>query len=257
VDISAGLAQPFIPIAHRGGSLYPANIGHENTVAAFQAAAAAGFRYFETDVHLTKDGVLVAFHDQVIDRMTGGSGNIADYDYAELRKIPVDGQYSVPSMAELLETFPDAFFNIDLKAAGTPAALAKVIQDADAHSRVLVTSFSLRRLREFRRKMGRAVAQGAGTLVVAAQLVCFRLGIPARLSPAVALQVPLRFGRLSVVTPRFIKSAHRAGLKVHVWTIDDPDEMRRLIDLGVDGIISDRIDVLKEVCLERGLWQFS
>ncbi|MDR1238429.1 MAG: glycerophosphodiester phosphodiesterase [Propionibacteriaceae bacterium] len=253
-DIPAVLAQPFIPIAHRGGSLYPANIGHENTLQAFQAAADEGFRYFETDVHVTKDGVLVAFHDSAVDRMTASSGNIAEYDYAELRKIPVDGHYSVPTMAELLAAFPDAFFNIDLKAAGTPAALAKVIQDTAAHDRVLVTSFSLRRLREFRRRIDRRVAQGAGVWVVAAQLVCFRLGIAIRLSPAVALQVPLRFGPLTVLTPRFIASAHRAGLKIHVWTIDDPAEMRRLIELGVDGILSDRIDVLKEVCVERGLW---
>ncbi|MDR1430728.1 MAG: glycerophosphodiester phosphodiesterase, partial [Propionibacteriaceae bacterium] len=221
---------------------------------AFQAAAAEGFRYFETDVHVTADGVLVAFHDSLVDRMTQASGTIAEHSYAELRKLLIDGRYHIPTMAELLAAFPDAFFNIDLKAPRTPTALAQVIREADAYSRVLVTSFSLRRLRRFRREIGRGVAQGAGTLVVAAQLALFRLGIAARLSRAVALQVPVEMGPIKVVTRRFIKAAHRAGLKVHVWTINDPAQMHRLIDLGVDGIISDRIDALKEVCLARGIW---
>jgi glycerophosphoryl diester phosphodiesterase len=248
------LAPAFLPIAHRGGSLHPANIGHENTIEAFQVAVDLGYRYLETDVHATRDGVLVAFHDDRLDRVTDGAGRISDHTFAALSHIKVAGKYSIPRLEELFEAFGAAYFNIDIKQPGGEEPLAAAIKRCRAQSRVLVTSFSLRRLRRFRRLIGAEVPLGAGTLVVTSQLALFRLGIERRVSDSVALQVPLRSGPLRVVDEQFVAAAHRAGLKVHVWTIDEADEMNQLIDLGVDGIISDRIDVLKQVCLSRGIW---
>jgi glycerophosphoryl diester phosphodiesterase len=248
------LAPRFLPIAHRGGALHPENVGHENTLAAFQVAWDLGYRYFETDVHATRDGVLVAFHDDRLDRVTDGVGRISDHTYSALRQIKVAGAYPIPRLDELFEAFPDARFNIDIKESGGEEPLAEVIKRCNAQSRVLVTSFSLGRLSKFRRLMDVEVPVGAGTLVVTAQLALFRMGINRRINDAAALQVPLRQGPLQIIDSRFVEGAHQAGLKVHVWTIDDADEMVRLIQLGIDGIICDQIDVLKQVSLSQGVW---
>ena len=245
----------FLAIAHRGGSLYSPNVGHENTMAAFSTAVGLGYRYLETDVHTTRDGVAVAFHDAALDRVTDGRGAIANRTYAQLRSVRVGGDHTIPRLDELLDAFPDARFNLDLKAPGAVAALADVLERTGAADRVCVTSFSRRRLDAFRARFGRPVATGAGTAVIVAQLTAFALGVRRNLSPASVLQCPVSQGPIRVLTRRFIDSAHDAGLKVHAWTIDDPVQMGTLIDLGVDGIISDRIDVLKAVLIERCLWE--
>ncbi|MDR1711942.1 MAG: glycerophosphodiester phosphodiesterase [Propionibacteriaceae bacterium] len=250
----AYLDPPFLAIAHRGGSLHPANIGHENTLEAFQVAADLGYRYFETDVHATSDGVLVAFHDNHLDRVTDGAGSIREFGYSQLRRLRVGGEYRIPTLLELLEAFPDARFNIDIKSEGAERPLAEVIAETGCHERVLVTSFSWSRLRKFRKLMDRPVAIGAGSLAVAAQLAAFKAGWAAHFSQAAALQVPVRRMGIQVVDAKFVRLAHASGYKVHVWTIDNPAQMGQLIDLGVDGIITDRIDVLKDVLLSRGLW---
>ncbi|MCL1838946.1 MAG: glycerophosphodiester phosphodiesterase [Propionibacteriaceae bacterium] len=250
----------FIPIAHRGGARHSRNIGHENTLEAFKDSAKIGYRFMETDVHATSDGVLVAFHDKNLDRITDGTGAIAQHTYAELSKYNVTSanqqeskRYPIPTLESLLTAFPNCFFNIDLKAEEAVTPLVKVITELGCQSRVLVTSFSMGRLRRFRKLLGSDVAVGAGTAVVAVQKLLFSLGIAARVSDACVLQVPRKHG-ITVVTPRFVQQAHRCGLKVHVWTVNDTSEMNRLIDIGVDGIITDRVKLLKQVCVERGLW---
>ena len=249
------LSPGFVAIAHRGGAKYAPNVGRENTMAAFEVAVGLGYRYLETDVHATADGVAVAFHDERLDRVTDAHGAIAELTYDQLRRVRIAGEHAIPRVDELLHAFPHVRFNLDIKAPGAIVPLADVLTKAHAEDRVLVTSFSGRRLRDFRARMTRPVALGAGTTVIARQLAAFRLGIDRNFSAAVALQCPVGRGAIKVVTPRFVDGAHRAGLKVHVWTIDDPNEIGRLLDLGVDGIISDRIDVLKAVLIERGRWE--
>lgn len=248
------LEPAFTAIAHRGGAAYAPNVGHENTMEAFDAAVKLGYRYLETDVHGTADGVAVAFHDTVLDRVTDSHGALADLSWEQLRTVRVGGDHRVPRLDDLLSAFPDTRFNLDIKAEGAIAPLAQVLTRLHAHDRVLVTSFSLRRLRAFRRLMGQPVALGAGSVVIASELAAFAVGVPVRFGVASALQCPVRQGGIPVVTQRFVRNAHRAGLKVQVWTIDDPAQIERLIDLGVDGIFSDRIDVLKAVLIQRGLW---
>lgn len=236
--------------AHRGGAYHPEIEGLENTLAAFRHAVELGYDYLETDVHVTRDGVLLAFHDSVLDRVTDGAGEIARLSAAEVRGALVGGREAVPTLAELFDAFPDARFNIDLKSDGSVAALADFIAARQAWDRVLVGSFSVRRLRRFRALTGGRVPTSASPLEVA---LC-RL-LTARFGRFQAYQVPHRRGRLRIVTPGFVRRAHAAGRHVHVWTIDDAAEMHELLDRGVDGLFTDRTDILKDVLIDRGQWR--
>lgn len=256
--LDAGLDQPgtVLAFAHRGGAFHPELEGLENTLAAFEHAVDLGYQYLETDVHATRDGVLLAFHDRVLDRVTQTRGAIADLDRAEVAAALIDGREQIPSMASLFERFPAVRFNIDIKSEAGVAPLAELIRRTGAHDRVCVASFSERRIRRFRRLAGDRVATAAGPRTVAAlrYLPGRRLVDALVRGPAAALQVPHRLGRLRVVTPALVARAHRAGKHVHVWTIDDPAEMRELLDLGVDGLMTDRTDLLRDVLVERGQW---
>lgn len=246
---------PFVAMAHRGGALLATNIGRENTLQAFRNAADLGFRYLETDVHVTRDGELVAFHDDSLDRVSDRTGRIADLPLCEVRQARVGGE-PIPTLDEVFAAV-DCRINIDLKASGAAAPLAHAIRRHGAEDRVCVGSFNEARLHRFRRLAGPKVATAVGRVGVGAAIAATRC----RVGPAprgAAFQVPIRTtiaGRqVEVVTPAFIRRAHAWGKDVHVWTIDDEQTMHELIDWGVDGLISDRIDVLKQVCLARGLW---
>jgi glycerophosphoryl diester phosphodiesterase len=246
-----------LAFAHRGGAFHPEIEGLENTLAAFRHAVQLGYRYLETDVHATRDGVLLAFHDQALDRVTDRTGSIAELRYAEVAGALVGGREQVPTLASLFEEFPHARFNIDIKGESAVEPLAALIEAHGGHDRVCVGAFSERRLARFRRRVGPRVATSCGPVVAAltraapgrslVDVLTRRLGD--------ALQVPHRRGRLTVVTAAFVARAHAAGRPVHVWTVDDADEMRHLLDLGVDGIMTDRTDVLRRVLEERGQWE--
>lgn len=250
--------QRFIPLAHRGGSLLPDNIGRENTLHAFGNALALGYRYLETDVHATSDGHLVAFHDDQLDRVTDSSGHIAELPFAAVREARVGGIDQVPTLDEVFESFPGARVNIDIKAAGAVEPLVATINAHRAHDRVCVGSFSPARLGHFRRLMGRQVPTSVGPRGVAwGGLVPVLPRLLA--SPGVAFQMPVHHSvgghRVRLLTPWLLDAAHRRGKVVHVWTINDAEQMHELIDMGVDGLVTDAVDVLKGVLLERGLWQ--
>jgi glycerophosphoryl diester phosphodiesterase len=250
-----------IAMAHRGGALHPDIPGTENTLHAFRHAAALGYRYLETDVHATRDGVLLAFHDDALDRVTDGVGLLADLTAEQVALARVAQVHPVPTMAELLAELPFCRFNIDLKSEGAVAPLVELLDRSGAHDRVCVGSFSRRRLQAFRRATAGRVATTGSPAEVA--MVRFWPRGP-RMQSAV-LQVPWRHKRrrITVATPSFVRRAHRAGLHVHVWTgeensqwvsIDDAETMHRLLDMGVDGLIADRTDVLKDVLISRGQW---
>jgi len=246
-----------LAFAHRGGAYHPELEGLENTLAAFKHAVALGYDYLETDVHVTSDGVLLAFHDSVLDRVTDQQGAIADLTLDEVRRALVGGREQVPTLAQLLDEFPHARFNIDLKSDGAAAALATFVAERGAWDRVLVGSFSRKRLNEFRRLTGGRVPTSAAPLEVA----LFRFLPSGRLADLLtgrrvsALQIPHRRKHLTIANRGLVRRAHAAGRPVHVWTVDDPDEMRRLLDRGVDGIFTDRTDLLKDVLIERGDWR--
>ncbi|MEW2418353.1 glycerophosphodiester phosphodiesterase [Streptomyces sp. NPDC046866] len=239
-----------IPFAHRGG----AADGLENTTAAFRRAADAGYRYFETDVHATADGKLVAFHDATLDRVTDGRGRIADLAWKDLRRVRVGGGEPLPLFEELLEEFPDARWNIDVKAESALHPLVNLIARARLWDRVCVGSFSESRVARAHRLAGPRLATSYGVRgVVGLRLRSW--AIPAALrAGAVAAQVPERQGGIPVVDRRFVRAAHERGLQVHVWTVNEPERMEALLDLGVDGIMTDRIDILRTVLDRRGAW---
>lgn len=249
--------EPFAALAHRGGASYPANLHRENTLHAFTEAVAMGYRYLETDVHATADGVLIAFHDSKLDRVTDLTGRISQTPYARIREARIHGLDHIPTLTELFTAFPDARFNIDAKSAGSIDLLARTIADFDAHDRVCVSSFGLARLHRLRRLLGPRTASAASPLGVAVNR--FLPWLTAALNTAApVLQIPVdrRFigPRLEVLTKGLVDTVHAAGKRLHVWTIDDPAKINRLIDIGVDGIFTDRIDVLKDVLVARGRW---
>jgi len=251
------LDQPFTALAHRGGSLHPDNVRREYTLHAFSTAVRLGYTHLETDVHATRDGALVAFHDEVLDRVTDGHGRIDQTDLASVRRAKVGGLDPVPTLDEVLEAFPGTCLNIDIKAPGAVDPLVECLRRHDAWDRVLVGSFSPRRLNRFRRLAGRRVPTAAGPVGVAWTA---RVPLLPRLlaSPGVALQMPVQqvvAGRpVRLLTPWLLDAAHRRGKVVHVWTVNDATRMEELVDAGVDGIVTDAIDVLREVLEARGLW---
>lgn len=221
-------------------------------MAAFAAAVALGYRYVETDVHTTADGVLLAFHDHTLDRVTDMTGAIADLPYATVRRARV-GTEPIPRLEDLLGTWPQLRVHIDAKHLTAAAPLVDAVNRTGAQDRVGLGSFSDRTVLALRRLSGGRVCTWMGRLEILA-LRLASLGVPVPRSPAGCTEVPVRQGRLPLVDRRLVEAAHRRGVGVHVWTIDDAAEMGRLLDLGVDAILSDRPTVLKRVLSERGQW---
>ncbi len=216
---------------------------------AFEHAVGLGYRYIETDVHATADGVLVAFHDSRLDRVTDRRGTIASLPWQEVRQARVAGTEPIPLLEDLLAAWPHVRVNIDAKADASVAPLIEVILRTKAIDRVCVGSFNDRRLGRIRAGLGPTLCTALGPAEVAR--LRFGLAVP-RLIPAA--QVPIRQGPLTVVNAAFVARAHRLGIAVHVWTIDDESTMTALLDLGVDGIMTDRPAVLKAVLQRRAQW---
>lgn len=260
---------PPTALAHRGFS----RSGAENTVAAFRAAQDLGYEWIETDVNTTRDGVVLSFHDGTLERVTGAAGAVSALTWEQVRRTRVAGTGAIPRLADLLEEFPRLKFNIDVKDEGSVTALPQLLHELGAADRVRVTSFSERRrrrtLRRLRELTGGPVRTSSGRGGMRLLLLCSWLGGPvwriarrlaARwVAPFDTVQIPrrhrLRGGvALELVTPRFLAFAHRHGLAVHVWTVNDPQEMAELLELGVDGIVTDRADLLAGLLAERGQW---
>ncbi len=244
-----------LAFAHRGGARHPDLLGLENTLAAFEHAVRLGYTYLETDVHATRDGELLAFHDHRLDRVTSGRGGIGVGTYDEVRTALVAGREPIPRLVDLLEHLDGARFNVDLKSDAAVAPLAALVERTGSHDRVCVGAFSERRLATFRRLVDRPVATSYGPVGVGLSRYA-----PGHLAHRLlagrgdALQVPHRHRGLRIVTAAFVARAHADGRPVHVWVVDDPDEMELLLDLGVDGLFTDRTDVLREVLTRRGQW---
>ncbi|MEU6217936.1 glycerophosphodiester phosphodiesterase [Streptomyces sp. NPDC047022] len=239
-----------IAFAHRGGDAD----GLENTLTQFRRAVAAGYRYIETDVHTTADGKLVAFHDSTLDRVTDGAGRIADLPWQDVRQARVAGSEPVPLFEELLDELPEVRWNVDAKAEPALRPLLDLIERRNAWDRVCVGSFSEARLARAQQLAGPRLATSYGTRGVLG-LRLRSWGIPAALRrSAIAAQVPEAQSGIPVVDRRFVRTAHALGLQVHVWTVNEIDRMHRLLDIGVDGIMTDHIDTLRKVLEERGTW---
>lgn len=238
-----------IPFAHRGG----AGDWPENSMEAFSQAVDLGYRYVETDAHVTSDGVVIAFHDDHLDRVTDRTGLIAELPWSEVSLARIDGIAPIPLLEDLLHTWPDIRINIDPKHDEVVEPLGDLLQNLCALDRVCIGSFSDRRIERFRERFGRAVCTSMGPRSVA-KLRASSFGFGRSRPADNCVQVPTHAGKVPLVDRRFVRRAHLLGLPVHVWTIDEPEEMRRLLDLGVDGIMTDRPAVLKQVLESRAQW---
>jgi len=267
VPVSPYLQSP-IAFAHRGGAL----VWPENTLRSFEGAIALGYRYLETDLHVTADGVIVCFHDPTLNRTTEAVGRVKDLTFAELRALDAgyrftldggrtfpfrgDAKAKVPSLEEALALHPDLKLNVEMKQRVPPmeALLWEALDRLDAHDRVLVAAAHDPLVHRFRRLRDRAIPTSPGSRGVARFYLDTRLGVARRRRyPFAALQVPPSYDGLTLVDRRFVEAAHHHGIHVHCWTIDEPAEMHRLLDLGVDGVMTDRPAVLRDVFAERGL----
>jgi glycerophosphoryl diester phosphodiesterase len=230
-------ARPIV-FAHRGGG----KIGPENTMAAFDRGLAAGADGLELDVRLSRDGIAVVHHDPTLDRTTRAKGPLKDRTAAELADV------DVPALRDVLARYPKTGIIIELKEPGSALAATVVgeVRRAGAIDRVCLGSLSLSALRTARAAAPDLMTSGARFEVRMALYKSWCGLSPGRV-PYQAFQVPETSGATRVVTPRFVQLAHKAGIAVHVWTVDEPEDIRRLLDWGVDGIISDRPDVAAEV----------
>src|SRR4051795_1032120 len=237
-----------IPFAHRGG----ASEVPENTMPAFEHAVRLGYRYVETDVHLTADGVLLAFHDDVLDRVTDRTGAISDLPWAVVREAKGDGREPIPRFDELLGTWPDLRINVDPKHDAAVDPLIDVVLRMDATARICVGAFSDERLVRVRDGLP-GVCTSLGP-IGSIQLGQAANGEDVPELPSPCAQLPTHIGDTEILTAELLAAAHDRGMQIHVWTIDDRAEMERLLDLGVDGIMTDRPAVLREVLEARGAW---
>ena len=238
-----------IPFAHRGG----ASEAPENTLPAFEHAVGLGYRYLETDVHATADGVLVAFHDDRLDRVTDMQGRIDELTWSEVSRARVDGREPIPLLEDVLGAWPEVRVNIDPKADSSVEPLIETLRRTAAVDRVCVGAFSDERIDRVRAGLGERLCTGMGPDELVGLIRAFQ-GEDVTFRSQAAQIPPVDPKGRPLATPELIEVAHRHGIAVHVWTIDDPDEMRHLLDLGVDGIMTDRPAVLREVFEERGIW---
>lgn len=239
-----------IVLAHRGahGDGIP-----ENSLAAFERAVDLGCAYVETDVHATADGTLVAFHDPTLDRVTDRTGRIADLGYREVGRAHLSDGTPIPLLEDLLGAWPALKVNIDAKDDRAVGPLLDVLARTRAYPRVCVGAFSDRRIRDLRR----ALPPGTATALAPGEVAALRFDPPAwarrRWLPAdvPCVQVPVSYGRLRIVDHAFVERAHAHGRVVHVWTINDPMQMHALLDLGVDGIVTDDAQAGLQVLADR------
>jgi glycerophosphoryl diester phosphodiesterase len=241
-----------LAMAHRGGA-----IEHlENTMPAFEACVALGYRYLETDVRVTADGVLVAFHDPGLERVTDSAGRVAQLPWARVAEARIGGREPVLLLEDLLATWPDVRFNLDIKAAGVIAPLVRTVRRLKVADRICLTSFSDARIAAARRVFGPSVCTALGPRGIAALRLSSYSPRAAGLvhMQAGCAQVPLQLGGRALVDERFVAAAHARGLQVHVWTVDTVAECTALLDLGVDGIMTDRPAMLRELLEQRGQW---
>ncbi|MDQ0742992.1 glycerophosphoryl diester phosphodiesterase [Clavibacter sp. B3I6] len=240
-------------LAHRG---WTGSGAVENTLGAFLAAWELGVTHLETDVHVTADGACVLWHDADLRRITGGPGRVRDATLADLRALDLGSGARVATLSELLEALPEARVNVDVKGRDAAAAAARAIRDADAVGRVLVTSFS-----GSRRRRAVGLLPGVATSADAGRLVLAVLGARLGLAPVVrlalrgvdAVQMPPRVLGIGTVSPAMVSRLAAAVREVHVWTVDDPDDVIRLVRAGVHGVVTDRPD-LALAALARGGW---
>lgn len=242
-----------LAFAHRGGTFG----GLENSMPAFEHAVSLGYRYLETDVHATSDGVLVAFHDDTLDRTTDSTGRIAELPWSRVSRARIGGSEPIPRLVELLDAWSDVCLNIDVKEDTAVEPFIDLLRGRTADlDRICVAAFVDSRLHRIRAALGPRLCTSMGRMEAARLRLAAYGGPLSRLAPhgIACVQVPVGYGPFPIVTSGFVRTAHAQGVQVHVWTVNSRPEMDRLADLGVDGLISDEIETLRSVLAKRGSW---
>ncbi len=232
-----------LAMAHRGGALENA----ENTLEAFEHAIGLGFLYIESDVQATADGVLVMFHDFALDRLAGRPGKIKDLSWAEVKQLKILGSGTIPRFEDVLTAWPDVRFNLDAKTPEAVSPLCDLMAERKAFDRVCLASFSDKSINALRAHFGQQLCTAAAMGESLRFVFEARLGLRPAPLRADCLQIPPRALGAHMITPRVLAAAADAGVAVHAWTIDEENEMRRLLDLGVGGIMTDRPTLLRDV----------
>ena len=243
------LEEKFLAFAHRGGNEF----APENSFRAFKSAVDIGYKYLETDVHLTKDGFLIAFHDDTLDRVTDKSGLIRDLTLSEVKKAKIAGTDEIPLLSELLNSFTDCFFNIDCKVDETVQPLINLINNKDFINRVCIGSFSQKRINFIRKSLGKEVktSMGPAEVILSKFLSYTSLGYNFKSSYT---SIPIKRYGINLLEERNINYLKSNNQKVIAWTINDEDQMKMLINIGIDGIMTDNLTLLKKVLIEENLW---
>ena len=251
-----------LAIAHRGGALE----APQNTMAAFDRAIGLGYRYLELDVRATSDGELAVFHDYTLEALTGRPGAVHELTWSELCQAKVLGREPIPRLEEVLAAWPDVNLNLDPKHHNAVLPLVKLLRQRDYASRVCLSTFSDRRLRMLSKHLAddHCIARTQGlaawwrlkSLLGGNNSSTAQSATPDRQRDLTrgCVQVPATIHKRRLVDERFVAAVHAYGHQVHVWTVNDPVEMRQLLALGVDGIFTDRPEVLKDVLAELGQW---
>ena len=244
-----------IAFAHQGGAAeFPGN-----TMKAFDGAIALGYRYLETDLQATSDGVLIVFHNDTLDETTDHSGTIAKLPWSVVKEARVGGTEPIVRFEEVLEAHPEARFNIEPKTDAAVGPFIDAVRRTGVIDRICCGSFSDGRLRTIRKALGQSLCTSMGNLAVVRMRIASWVPIRSVAkalgrTDAACVQVPPKKSIIPIVDRRFVALAQELGLGVHVWTIDDADTMNRLLDLGADGIMTDKPSVLKDVLVQRGQW---
>ena len=236
-------------MAHQGGT----DVAPGNTEAAFQHAVSLGYDYIETDVQLTADGVLVTFHDDELAPLTGADGSVADYTWLQLTELRVGGEHPIPRFADIVDRFPGVRFNVEPKSEPSVQGLIDFVNERGLGPRICIGSFSDDKMARIRRGLP-GVCTSPGPKEAVRILLRALLGSSKR-SPYAALQIPESYVGIPLTGRWLVSRYQRQGLQVHVWTVNDEASMRRLLDAGVDAIISDEVTLLKQVLTERGAWR--
>ena len=241
-----------LAIAHRGG----AALAQENSLAAFALASALGLRYLETDIRVTSDGQLVCFHDDTLERVTSATGPVRSKSLSQLRVWRINGIELIPTLDEALDAFPEQCFTVDLKDQAAIEPLVKSLQRRGVAQRVCIAGAWDGWLGHVRREVPE-VTTALGWRSLTALLTCARTGVrpPKALATAPFAHVPVKLGPVPIFVERLVAMSHDIGVRVVTWTVDEPVAIRRLLDAGVDAIITDRPDILREVLIQRGAWQ--
>ncbi len=237
------------PIAHRGASL----LATENSFESFRKALDLGYRIIETDIHSSKDGTAYIFHDATLERLTGENLKISDLNDIDIDSLKLNKSSIIPRLSNVFEEFPEGLFNLDAKTWESIMPIASVIKKMGCHSRVCIGSFNHKRINAIIGELGVETCHSMGTRDV----IKFYLGAQIQRNQSFTsqcIQLPIKQFGISLMTEKVLKYARKLGIKIHFWTINDPVTMQKLLELNVDGIMTDDCVLLKKIMKKKNKW---